>query len=158
MTPAFTQQAIVAVGQIMRLAAREIIMPAFGRLGPEAIRCKSGPLDLVTDADEAAERFITTRLRDAFPAARVVGEEAVAADPGVLAVLDAPGLVFVIDPIDGTANYAAGVPLFGVMVAAVQDGVTVGGAILDPVTDRLALAVRGGGAWEDDGHGHRCGL
>ena len=52
-----------------------------------------------------------------------------------------------VDPIDGTANYCAGLPLFGVMAAAVARGQVIAGAILDPVCDDTAVAIRGGGAW-----------
>jgi len=153
-----TRSELDAVAQIMRLAAREVIVPSFGCLEDGAIRCKSGPLDLVTDADEAAERLISAALLARFPAARVLGEEAVAAQPDLICTLRDPGLTFVIDPIDGTANYAAGLPLFGVMVAALRDGETVGGAILDPIGGRMAMALRGGGAWECDADGRETPL
>ncbi|MDT8870969.1 inositol monophosphatase family protein [Komagataeibacter rhaeticus] len=68
-----------------------------------------------------------------------------AADPAILDGLATAGLAFVIDPIDGTANYAAGVPLFGVMVSVVVDGQAAGGAILDPVCDVAAFAAHGQG-------------
>jgi len=153
-----TREELDFVAQTMRLAAREVILPSFGCLGEGAIRCKSGPLDLVTDADEAAERLITRTLLERFPDARVIGEEGVAARPDLLDSLGAPGRTFVIDPIDGTANYAAGLPLFGVMVAVVESGVTVGGAILDPLTGRMAMAMLGQGAWEVDARGEETAL
>ncbi len=132
---------------LLRAAARTEIMPRFRNLGADDVHQKSGPLDLVTVADEAAERMITAGLRKMFPGCVVVGEEATAADPGLLEGFDKAPLAFVVDPIDGTANYAAGLPLFGCMAAALEYGEVVAAAILDPVGDDIALALKGGGAW-----------
>ncbi|WP_182940229.1 inositol monophosphatase family protein [Gluconacetobacter johannae] len=136
-----------AVLEVMRGAASRQIMPRFRRLDSTSIRCKSSPLDVVTEADEAAEREIAAALRHLSPGAVVIGEEAACARPDLLDALGDAELAYVIDPIDGTANYAAGVPLFGVMVSAVIRGEVAGAAILDPVCDVAALAVRGEGAW-----------
>nr|WP_255575071.1 inositol monophosphatase family protein [Caldovatus aquaticus] len=141
----------------MRAAARAEILPRFRRLAPEAVRAKSGPLDLVTDADEAAERRIEAGLAARFPGCLVVGEEAAAADPGVLARLRDADLAFVVDPVDGTANFAAGLPLFGCMAAAILRGEVVAGWIHDPMGDDTALALRGEGAWVEDAEGRRVG-
>jgi len=135
------------VVQLLRAAARTEVMPRFRNLAPSAIRTKSSATDLVTEADEAAEVMITAGLRRLFPDCLVVGEEATAADPALLDKLPSARLAFVVDPIDGTANYCAGLPLFGVMAAAVVDGVVVAGAIHDPVGDDTAIALRGQGAW-----------
>jgi fructose-1,6-bisphosphatase/inositol monophosphatase family enzyme len=77
----------------------------------------------------------------------VVGEEACAADPGLLARLSGADLAFVVDPVDGTSNFAAGVPLFGCMAAAIVRGEVVAGWIHDPLGDDTAIALRGEGAW-----------
>jgi fructose-1,6-bisphosphatase/inositol monophosphatase family enzyme len=143
----FSRADIAVVAALLAEAGQRIIMPQFRRLGPGAVRAKTGPLDLVTQADEAAEALIAAGLRDAFPGCAVVGEEACTADPGLLDALASADLAFTIDPIDGTANYVAGVPLFGSMVAAVRRGEVVGAAIHDPVTRESILAVRGEGAW-----------
>ncbi len=105
---------------LLRAASRAEILPRFRRLGADAVRSKTGPLDLVTDADEAAERVITAGLHKLFPGCVVVGEEATAADPALLGRLADADLAFVVDPVDGTANFAAGVPLFGCMAAAIR--------------------------------------
>ena len=135
------------VVQLLRAAGRAEIMPRFRKLPPGAIRTKSGPTDFVTEADEAAEAMITHGLQRMFPGCLVIGEEAVAADPALLGRMAGAELAFVVDPIDGTANYCAGLPLFGVMAAAISHGEVVAGAIHDPVCDDTASAVRGGGAW-----------
>jgi fructose-1,6-bisphosphatase/inositol monophosphatase family enzyme len=143
----FSARDLESVAQLLREAARREVMPRFRRLAEDAVRAKSGPLDLVTEADEAAERVITAGFAARFPAALIVGEEAAAADPALLArMADAP-LAFVVDPVDGTANFAAGVPLFGVMAAAIVNGETVAGWIHDPLGDDTLLGLRGEGAW-----------
>jgi fructose-1,6-bisphosphatase/inositol monophosphatase family enzyme len=135
------------VVQLLRAAARVEVMPRFRNLQPGAVRTKSGPNDLVTEADEAAEALITRGLQRLHPGCLVVGEEACAADPGLLGRLGGAELAFVVDPIDGTSNFVAGLPLFGVMAAAVVAGEVVAAAIHDPVGDDTAIALRGEGAW-----------
>src|SRR5262245_2136493 len=103
---------------ITEVAAQEI-MPRFCNLAAADIRKKPGD-ETVTVADEAAEHALTHRLHDLLPGSLVVGEEAAAADQGVLARLGGDEFVWVIDPIDGTRNFANGKPDFGVMVALVR--------------------------------------
>ena len=141
------------VAALLRDAARAEILPRFRRLAQGAVRTKSGPLDLVTDADEAAERVIEAGLARLFPGCVVVGEEAAAADPSVMDRLADADLAFVVDPVDGTANFAAGLPLFATMAAAVVKGEVVGAWIHDPLGDDTAMALRGEGAWIADPEG-----
>ena len=141
------------VAALLRDAARAEILPRFRRLAQGAVRTKSGPLDLVTDADEAAERVIEAGLTRLFPGCVVVGEEAAAADPSVMDRLADADLAFVVDPVDGTANFAAGLPLFATMAAAVVKGEVVGAWIHDPLGDDTAMALRGEGAWIADPEG-----
>jgi fructose-1,6-bisphosphatase/inositol monophosphatase family enzyme len=143
---------------ILRTACRSEVMPRWRRLAATEIRRKSGPLDLVTVADEAAERVITQCLERLFPGCLVVGEEASAADPSLLGRLGDAELAFVVDPIDGTANYAAGLPLFGSMLAAIACGEIIAAAIHDPVGDDTAVALRGEGAWIEQADGVRRDL
>jgi len=143
---------------ILRDAARAEILPRFRHLAAGAVRHKTGPLDLVTDADEAAERSIAHALAARFPNAIVLGEEACSANLALLACLPQAELAFVIDPIDGTANFAAGLPLFGVMAAAIQRGEILASAIHDPIGDDTAFALRGAGAWIERPDGIRDDL
>ena len=140
-------EAVHRLDAILREAAAREVMPRFRALDRAAVRCKSGPLDLVTEADEAAERMIASRLADAFPDAVVIGEEAAAADPDLIGRLAGAARAIVVDPVDGTANYAAGLPLFGTMAALIEDGQTVAAVIHDPVCGDSAVATRGGGAF-----------
>ena len=136
------------LADILREAAIAEIMPRFRNLGVGDIREKTSATDLVTEADEAAERFIARHCREIAPEALFVGEESVAADPALLDRLDAAELAIVVDPVDGTANFAAGLPLFAVMAAVVSKGETVAGIIYDPVGDDLMLAEKGAGAFQ----------
>ena len=137
---------IRAIAALMREVARAEIMPRFGRIGPADLRTKAGPLDPVTIADEAAERALSAGLEHRFPGIAIVGEEAVAADPSLIDRVRDQKPLFVIDPIDGTQNYAAGLPLFGVMIALIENGVTTAGLIHDPLRDDTVIARAGHGA------------
>lgn len=151
----FSEADIDDLAQILRAAARSEILPRFRRLEAGSVRTKSGPLDLVTEADEAAEAAIIEALSDRLPAALVVGEELASHRPSLLDELEQADLAVVVDPVDGTSNYAAGVPLFGVMAAVLRRGDPVASIILDPVTDHAAMAARGKGAWTEDQDGRR---
>lgn len=143
----FTRADALTVADILRTTAQVEILPRFRNLSADAIRTKSSQLDLVTDADEAAERVIEAKLLHRFPRALVIGEEGVSRDARVLDGLGEAELVFIIDPVDGTLNFASGLPLFGVMAAVVMKGEIVCGVILDPISDDWSMAVRGKGAW-----------
>ena len=146
------------LGDILAQAARSEIMPRFGALAAGQVREKSSRFDIVTDADEAAEAAISAGLQAAYPAAAVVGEEATAKDPGLLGAIGTADLAFVVDPLDGTMNFASGLPLFGVMAAATVRGEVVVAAIHDPVCCTTALALRGEGAWLQREDGSRVDL
>jgi len=140
---------------LLREVSRTEIMPRFRHLAATDIREKTGPQDMVTIADEAAERALDKGLRALFPGDDVIGEEAVAANPALLDRLKQPGRVWVLDPIDGTANYASDLPLFGVMAALVEADQVLAGFIHDPVGDDTAVAIAGGGAWMINREGSR---
>jgi fructose-1,6-bisphosphatase/inositol monophosphatase family enzyme len=154
----FSWSDLAGIAQLLRAAAQAEIMPRFRDLAGLDIREKSGPLDLVTEADEEAEPLIEAGLRDRFAGCIVVGEEATAADPSLLRTLSGADLAFVVDPLDGTANFAAGLPLFGVMAAAIVRGEVAAAAIHDPVGEDTALALRGEGAWMERPDGRRIRL
>jgi fructose-1,6-bisphosphatase/inositol monophosphatase family enzyme len=149
----FSSSDIAPLDLLLRAAARAEIMPRFRHLSPADTRTKSGPQDLVTVADEAAEAMITAGLHRLFPGCLVVGEEAASSDPSLLTHLADADLAFVVDPIDGTSNYAAGLPLFGTMAAAIIRGEVIAAVIHDPVMDTSTLAFRGEGAWEQPATG-----
>jgi fructose-1,6-bisphosphatase/inositol monophosphatase family enzyme len=154
----FTIKDALRVGEILSQAARTEIMPRFGAMNARDVREKSSRFDIVTDADEAAELAISTMLAATHPEAVVVGEEAVAKNPTLLNAIGVADLAFVLDPLDGTKNFAAGLPLFGVMAAATVRGEVVLAAIHDPVCGNTAFALRGEGAWMQSGDGLRADL
>lgn len=154
----FSEQDLHQVGDVLAAAARTEIMPRFRKLTSVQVRQKSSALDLVTDADEAAEAVIGAALVAAFPGCVIVGEEGTYRDPTLLQALAAAELAFLVDPVDGTRNFASNLPLFGVMAAATIRGEIVGGVIYDPVVRDWAYALRGGGAWMESEDGSRTPL
>jgi fructose-1,6-bisphosphatase/inositol monophosphatase family enzyme len=137
------------VGAIIRAVAATEILPRFRRLTSGEVREKTGPGDLVTIADEEGERALTRLLAPLMPGSAVVGEEAVAEDPSILDSLRGDAPVWILDPVDGTINFANGRPNFAVVVAYAVAGETLAGWIHDPCTGRLAVAVKGRGAQMD---------
>ena len=132
MTRALTLQ----VAAIMRDAANRAIMPRYQSLTADQIDAKAVD-DVVTIADKEAELILAEGLARLLPEATIVGEEAAHANPALLDRLG-DALCWIIDPIDGTNNYAAGKPPFGVMIALSEAGETVAGWIYDPLSGRLA--------------------
>lgn len=149
---------LAGLAGLLREAGEREIMPRFRKLPDGAVRTKSGPLDLVTEADEAAEAAISAGLARRYPGCLVVGEEAAALDRGLLDQLAAADLAFTLDPIDGTSNYVAGLPLFGTMLGVVVRGEVVAALIHDPVGRDTATALRGEGAWIEQPDGRRRDL
>jgi len=129
-----------ALINLVRRTARAEIMPRFRNLGHADISAKTDRFDLVTEADLAAEAMLARGIQRMFPQALVVGEEAAAADPDLAAKLSEAELAFIIDPVDGTWNFAHGLPLFGVILAATRFGRPVWGMLYDPVSDDWILA------------------
>ncbi len=134
------------VDSILREAARTIVLPHFQNLAGADVRTKTGPNDFVTVADERCEAFLREALTRALPGSTTIGEEAAAADPSVMDRLGRPGDVWIIDPIDGTWNYAHDNPRFATIVALVRDGVAVRGYIHLPVREETYAAGLGQGA------------
>ncbi|MFC7738375.1 inositol monophosphatase family protein [Roseomonas sp. GCM10028921] len=146
------------VGEILLEAAQAEIMPRFGRLAAGQVREKSSRFDVVTEADEAAERAVSAALEVAYPGAVLVGEEATERDGSLLGTIAGADLAFVVDPLDGTKNFASDLPLFGVMVAATVRGEVVLAAIHDPMARNTAFALRGEGAWMQGQDGSRTDM
>ena len=106
-----------------------------------SVDTKTTDTDVVTAVDRASEQLIRRRLAELRPGDQVLGEE----EGGVAGA----GVTWVVDPIDGTVNFLYGSPIFSVSVAAQVDGVSVAGAVVEPVDGRCWTAVRGAGAWLD---------
>jgi myo-inositol-1(or 4)-monophosphatase len=108
----------------------------------EVAATKSSPVDIVTEADRAAERLIFERLMAARPDDGFLGEEGASAE-------STSGVVWVVDPIDGTVNFLYGIPHYAVSIAADVDGETVAGVVVNVHTGELFTATRGGGSFFD---------
>lgn len=143
-----TQALTPAVAAIMRDAAARAIMPHYQSLSAEQIDAKAAD-DVVTVADTESEAILAESLARLLPEAAIVGEEAAHADPSLMRRLG-DTLCWIIDPIDGTNNYAAGKSPFGILIALAEAGETVAGWIYDPLKDRLCHAHRGQGAYIGD--------
>ncbi len=149
---------IMALANLMRSASQAEILPRFRRLADGDVRVKTHATDVVTEADEAAERFLLAGMESILPGALFIGEESVAHDPDLLFRLPGADFAVIVDPIDGTFNYASGIPLFAVMAAVVSKGETIAGIIYDPMGDDWILAEKGAGAWQVRPDGHKTRL
>ncbi len=136
------------VSALLHKVSRDIILPHYRSLTTEDIKEKS-PGDLVTIADKLSEQILSEHLVDILPQAKIVGEEAASTDPAILSHLSSEQC-WIIDPIDGTGNYARGDGAFGVIIALAENNETVAGWIYDPIKERLCHAIRGGGAFIDN--------
>ncbi|MXO64728.1 inositol monophosphatase family protein [Altericroceibacterium endophyticum] len=131
---------------LMRHTAETVVMPRYHNLADDEIIQKAVD-DPVTIADREAEAMLSEGLHKLLPEAAIVGEEAAFADPAVLRGLS--DLCWIIDPIDGTRNFASGTGPFVLMVALADAGITQGAWIYDPQRDRLCHATLGKGAKVD---------
>jgi fructose-1,6-bisphosphatase/inositol monophosphatase family enzyme len=133
-----------AVAELIATAAAEIILPRFRALKDGEVDEKDGG-ELVTIADIETEAWLTQRLPELVPGSTVVGEEAVFADKSVFDRLSGDDPVWVVDPVDGTWNFANGRSTFAVIVAYVIRGEVEAGWIYEPVSGGLAVGARGDG-------------
>lgn len=132
------------VSNLLAEVAEQFILPRFGTLESDQVEEKR-PGDLVTVADREAEVEIAARLKAQDPSALVVGEEGVFGDPSCLEALPSAAHAWVIDPVDGTRNFARGSSDFAVMLAELRSGETVRSWIWQPVHQLLFVAERGAG-------------
>jgi 3'-phosphoadenosine 5'-phosphosulfate (PAPS) 3'-phosphatase len=112
------------VAELMRETAAAELLPRFRNLSKEEVRQKR-PGDIVTVADVASEQRLANGLAKILPGVPVVGEEAVEKDPGLLDLVARPGeACWIVDPLDGTANFAAGRDRFAMIIC--RPGITIG--------------------------------
>lgn len=119
--------------------AGKLGMDYFGRLDSLNIESK-GHQDMVSQADREVELFVRAEIAKAYPDDGIIGEEH--APTG-----GSTGYTWVIDPIDGTANFVKGIPVWCVVIACAKDGVTVTGVIHEPSTGETFYGEKGGGAF-----------
>ena len=142
-----THETEAALVELVRKVAKAEILPRFRRLPSDDVRAKSTPDDLVTEADIRAEAAITEGVRLILPDAVVIGEEAVSEDARVLDGLADADCAVIIDPVDGTWNFAKGLATYGVILAVAEKGETVFGMLYDPNLDDWIWARKDGGTW-----------
>jgi myo-inositol-1(or 4)-monophosphatase len=124
------------VGTEVAVEAGRLIL---GRFRTEFTIEHKGTVNLVTDVDLAAEELIVSRIREAFPTHSILAEERHNKTTG-------ESIVWIIDPLDGTTNYAHGYPVFSVSIGLEINGDVVWGAVFDPTRNELFSARRGSGA------------
>ena len=133
-----------AMEVLLHQVAQKAILPRYQALSDDQIIEKAED-DLVTIADREAETMMAEGLEEIIPGLPIVGEEAAHADPTVLERLS--GDCWIVDPIDGTHNFANGHPPFGILIAMASCGEAHTGWIYDVLTRRLCVAHRGKGAF-----------
>jgi fructose-1,6-bisphosphatase/inositol monophosphatase family enzyme len=133
-----------AIAALLRQTSEAAILPRYQRLREGEVEDK-GAGDPVTIADREAEAMLREGLEAVVPGLAFVGEETVHADPATLAGLS--GDCWIVDPLDGTRNFAGGKPPFGILVALASGGVAQSGWIYDCLTGRLCTAHIGKGAF-----------
>ena len=99
--------------------------------------------DIVTNVDREAEKYIRRELNHYFPEHGIFGEEEFGDDPK-------KGYVWIIDPVDGTRNYAWGIPFFSLVIALARDGEVLTGVNYDPLHNEMFHAAKGKGAYLND--------
>ena len=140
---------------LLHRVAREAILPHYRTLSADQIVEKAHD-DLVTVADGKAEAMLAEGLAKIIPGLPIVGEEAAFADPSVLERLS--GDCWIVDPLDGTHNFAHGKAPFGILIAMASGGEAHTGWIYDVLTERLCIAHHGRGRLHRRGEGHRQSL
>ncbi len=138
------------ISDILRDVAEDKIIPRFQSLKAGDIREKTSPTDLVTIADEEAEIEITRRLKDILPESHVLGEEAVSSGLSSRDILkQSENPVWIIDPVDGTNNFASGKPIYGTMLCLVSGGERVASWIYQIPKARMVACEKGAGVMFD---------
>ena len=147
MMPPDTRSLVQGVITAMREVADAVIVPRFRQLASHEVKSKTYPGDVVTIADEESELLLGPKLNALIEGSRVIGEEGAFADPTLFDLLQGEDPVWIIDPIDGTANFVNGIAQFAVIVALVHQGETKMGWIYEPLEGRTLWASKGEGAW-----------
>lgn len=138
------------IAQAIRDVAADKIVPRFLQLEDGHVRSKSGPGDLVTIADEEAEIELTRIFKSMYTGCHVIGEEAVSSGTVTREVLQSSDdYIFIVDPVDGTGNFARGTPIFGTMVSLVKGGERLASWIFQIPRNRMIAAEKGSGVTID---------
>ncbi len=142
---------IEKVADLIREVAETVVLPRWRNLAEGDVTRKANQGGLVTIADHEAEAMFKARLPALLPGSRVIGEEGVAADPGLLRGFEDDGPLWVVDPIDGTRAFAEGLPSFDIMVALVRGKRPVAGWIYAPAERDFYMGEVGSGVIRQQG-------
>jgi fructose-1,6-bisphosphatase/inositol monophosphatase family enzyme len=135
------------ISAILVECAETYILPRFNQLEAGQVSTKTGPNDLVTQADLDVEEHLKKVLPALFPGSVVVGEEGVSQGLVSMDILKSDAPVWVADPVDGTHNFVHGRSEFAVMLAFVNGGLTQAGWIYDVLKKEMTVAQRGAGVF-----------
>jgi myo-inositol-1(or 4)-monophosphatase len=120
--------------------AGDLIKNAFGK--SHSIEFKTNELNLVTETDKASEKLITDFIRKKYPSHGIIAEEGSEANK-------TSEYIWVIDPLDGTTNFAHGLPIFSVSIGVQKNGETIAGVVYDVMRDVIFSAEKGSGSFEN---------
>jgi myo-inositol-1(or 4)-monophosphatase len=140
-----TLPALERLQDIVRAAAREVLLPLFA----DVTRQFKHDGSIVTEADVAMQRRLKTDLQHHWPDIDFLGEEMTGREQERLTASSGKAL-WCADPLDGTSNYAAGIPFFAVSLALIADGRSELGLVYDPIRDECFMGRRNAGAWLND--------
>lgn len=146
-------EALLATAEQAARAAGTIIVSNLGCCSEQDCEVKYSIKDVVTQYDQQAQVAIHSIVSTAYPTHNFLGEEDVAAGGAASAAAlsealrNSPEYLWICDPIDGTANFASGLPLCGVTMTVLYQGSPVVAAIYDPHRDEMFSTIRGQGAW-----------
>ncbi|MBU2791302.1 inositol monophosphatase family protein, partial [Acidithiobacillus caldus] len=135
-----SESEVAWIGAVLRQAAERFILPRFH----EVVCSKKPDGSVVTSADLDSQDFLQTMLASRYPELPLLGEEMSRSQQEELLARQVP--LWCLDPLDGTSNFAAGVPIFGISLALLQGGRTMAGWVYDPIRDELFTACAGKGA------------
>ena len=138
------------VMDLLDQAAQRFVLPRHGALGDADIQEKSSPTDLVTIADIEAEAWLSVQLQALLPQSLILGEEAQSRDPELMKVVKTAQILWILDPVDGTNNFARGSLKFCMMLALCVHGEPLASWILAPLQNKIYCAQQGLGAYSFD--------
>ena len=133
-----TRKNYLLVAKKAALDAGALLLLSYGKLKNSQIHTKSKN-DFVTELDKKSEKLIISAIKRSFPSHSIQGEES--------GLTQGSGVLWILDPLDGTANYIHQFPLFSVSIGVMVDGMLQAGVIYDPVHRELFSASRGNGAY-----------
>jgi fructose-1,6-bisphosphatase/inositol monophosphatase family enzyme len=134
------------ITNLLKKTSDRFIIPRYQLLQEHEISTKTGPNDLVTQADIEAEQYLSERLPELLPGSVVIGEEGVSSGNIILSDIEnSANDIWVVDPVDGTFNFVKGRPEFGIMLALIRNGETVMAWIYNILADEMVFAEKGAG-------------